>query len=316
MDDRSRDAARDICSTSYGGGGGSESSGGSRAGRVIRSSSSGGSSGGGGGGGAAGGDVNAGIMDERVLVLVFRSLNFDPRAVGVAACVSRRLRAVAERVLWRELCISRAPRMVAALTDGLSPAGRVGGGWHALAKLLFFCCGCAPSRFFALAAPLPGHFAPESRFSKTSGRSFLARRCWGDLLYVSDPCEHPAGGGGGGAGAAAGEDLGSFRGVFRGFVRSRTRAWLVGRQAELEARVRCPYCGARVWSMTAAGLVPRSAPRRLGSRDGGGGLEYFVCVNGHLHGCCWLAHLSDDDDNNDDDDGDDIGDIDESGVAW
>ena len=65
---------------------------------------------------------------------------------------------------------------------------------------------------------------------------------------------------------------------------------LVGGRAPLEPHVRCPYCGARVWSVTAAGLAPRSACRRLGAHEGR--LEYFVCVSGHLHGSCWLARLS------------------------
>ncbi|KAG1371005.1 EID1-like F-box protein 3 [Cocos nucifera] len=243
-----------------------------------------------------GSDEYTGLQDERVLMLVFRSVNWDPHLVCVAACVSRRLRAVANRVLWREVCISRAPRMVSDLTPG--GATRIGGGWHTLAKLLFFCCGCAvPTRFFPVPErrhPTPGHFAPVSRFSRTSGHSFLARRCWGDLLYVSDPCEHRAG-------SPSDEDLGAYRGVFRGFMRSRTRAYLISRQAELESQVRCPYCGARVWSMTTAGLVPRSASRRLGSHEGD--LEYFVCVNGHLYGFCWLAHLSSSEDDDEDDGG-------------
>jgi hypothetical protein len=184
---------------------------------------------------------------------------------------------------------------VAALTGGAPAsapaAGRIGGGWPALAKLLLFCCGAA-------GAAVPGHFAPVSRFSKTSGRSFLSRRCAGDLLYVSDPCEHAV--------AGAADDVGAYRGVFRGFMRSRTRAWLVGHRAPLEPRVRCPYCGARVWSMTAAGLAPRSASRRLGANEDQ--LEYFVCVSGHVHGSCWLARLSDSEgaagnDGSDDDDG-------------
>uniref|UniRef100_A0ACD5T920 Uncharacterized protein n=1 Tax=Avena sativa TaxID=4498 RepID=A0ACD5T920_AVESA len=232
--------------------------------------------------------VNVGILDEQVLVLVFRALNWDPQALCSVARVSRRLRAVAERVLWRELCVSRAPRMVSALTTTTGPSsaaapsgpGRVGGGWPALAKLLLFCCGAA-------GAAVPGHFAPVSRFSKTSGRSFLSRRCGGDLLYVSDPCEHAANGA---CASDADEDVGAYRGVFRGFMRSRTRAYLVGGRAPLEPRVRCPYCGARVWSVTAAGLAPRSACRRLGAHEGR--LEYFVCVSGHLHGSCWLARLS------------------------
>ncbi|KAG8068198.1 hypothetical protein GUJ93_ZPchr0005g14934 [Zizania palustris] len=236
--------------------------------------------GGGGGGGIAVPirGVNAGIMDEQVLSLVFRALNWDPQALCVVARVSRRLRAVVERVLWRELCVSRAPRMVAALSgtsEVVAGPGRIGGGWPALAKLLFFCCGAA-------GAAVPGHFAPVSRFSKTSGRSFLSRRCAGDLLYVSDPCEHAV--------AGAADDVGAYRGVFRGFMRSLTRAFLVGHRAPLEPRVRCPYCGARVWSMTAAGLAPRSACRRLGANEGR--LQYFVCVSGHLHGSCWLARLS------------------------
>ncbi|PAN27979.1 hypothetical protein PAHAL_5G122300 [Panicum hallii] len=247
-------------------------------------------------------DVNTGILDENVLALVFRSINFDPKALCTVARVSRRLRAVAERVLWRELCISRAPRMVASLTGvpvGVAgapappPPGRIVGGWPALAKLLLFCCGAA-------SAAVPGHFTGVSRFSKTSGRSFLSRRCRGDLLYVSDPCEHAVPG--------AADDVGAYRGVFRGFMRSRTRACLVGRRAALETRVRCPYCGARVWSMVAAGLVPRSAWRRLGAYEGR--LEYYVCVSGHLHGNCWLARLTSSDgehdgDSDDDDDDDD-----------
>ncbi|KAF8719386.1 hypothetical protein HU200_024096 [Digitaria exilis] len=272
--------------------------------------SGGGKSGGGGSGWEGGGnasrirDVNAGIMDEKVLELVFRRLNWDPQSLCVVARVSRRLRAVAERVLWRELCVSRAPRMVAALTGGAPSsapaAGRIGGGWPALAKLLLFCCGAA-------GAGVRGHFAPVSRFSKTSGRSFLSRRCAGDLLYVSDPCEHAAG-------ADADDDVGAYRGVFRGFMRSRTRAWLVGHRAALEPRVRCPYCGARVWSMTAAGLAPRSASRRLGANEGR--LEYYVCVSGHLHGSCWLARLSDSEGAGGADGSDDAsaGDADEGGV--
>ncbi|XP_047056646.1 EID1-like F-box protein 3 [Lolium rigidum] len=230
------------------------------------------------------GGVNTGILDEQVLSLVFRSINFDPQALCTAASVSRRLRAVAERVLWRELCISRAPRMVAALTasaaTGLGPPpGRIGGGWPALAKMLSFCCGAAAGT----PVPVPGHITKVSRFSKTSGRSFLPRRCRGDLLYVSDPCEHAVAG-------AAGDDLGAYRGVFRWFMRSRTRACLLGRQAALDPRVRCPYCGARVWNMVVARLVPRGAARRMGSDEGR--LEYYVCVSGHVHGTCWLAHLT------------------------
>ncbi|KAJ4955408.1 hypothetical protein NE237_012191 [Protea cynaroides] len=228
----------------------------------------------------------SGIVNERILMLVFEFVNWDPHLLSRTACVSRKLHAVAKRLLWRHLCMSRAPRMVVALVNGVPNGYQVGGGWHVLAKLLLFCCGCESNRHFRVNQSLPGHFAKTSRFSKTSGRSFLTKKFREDLLYVSDPCEHAMEG--------HEEDLGVYRGVFRGFRRSKTRDCLIGRRVELEENVRCPYCGARVWSMTSAGLVPKSAWRRLGSHEGA--LEYFVCVNGHLHGFCWLAPLSSDED--------------------
>ncbi|KAL5561637.1 hypothetical protein UlMin_031384 [Ulmus minor] len=230
--------------------------------------------------------VESGIFNERVLVLVFESINWDIHTLCVAASVNRKLRAVAKRLLWRELCMYRAPRMVATLTNG-GAISRMGGAWHTLAKLMFFCCGCESTRHFKVSRSWPGHFVKTSRFSKTSGRSFLAKECRGDLLYVSDPCEHPMG--------EKEDDVGIFRGVFQGFMRSKTRACLIRREAKLEEKVRCPYCGARVWSMTAARVIPKSAARQLGSSNGG--LEYFVCVIGHLFGSCWLVPLSSDEEN-------------------
>ncbi|KAI4349543.1 hypothetical protein L6164_010121 [Bauhinia variegata] len=227
--------------------------------------------------------ADSGILNERILLLIFESIKWDLHTLCRTASVNQKLRAVAKRLLWRELCVYRAPRMVAALTSG-APNGRIGGGWDALAKLMFYCCGCQSTKHFRVGQPVAGHFVEESRFSKTSGRSFLSKKCRGDMLYVSDPCEHRMG--------DMEDDLGVYRGVFQGFMRSRTRACLIRRQVDLEQTVRCPYCGARVWSMTAARLIPKSASRRLGSHDGG--IEYFVCVNGHLYGACWLVPLSSD----------------------
>ncbi|XP_049412186.1 EID1-like F-box protein 3 [Solanum stenotomum] len=223
----------------------------------------------------------SGIYNERILILVFASMNWDIRTLCQTASVNRKLRAVARRILWRELCVYRAPQMITALTDG-SPSGRIGGGWQAMAKLMFFCNGCQSTRHFQVRESASGHFVKTSRFSKTSGRSFLVKKCRSDLLYVSDPCEHPTGS----------DDLGLFRGVFWGFMKSRTRASLIRRRVELEEGAKCPFCRARVWSMTAARLIPKSAARRLGSMETG--LEYFVCVNGHLYGACWLVPLSSD----------------------
>ncbi|KAF5189732.1 Eid1-like f-box protein [Thalictrum thalictroides] len=235
--------------------------------------------------------ADSGLLNERILLLIFRSVNWDPHLLCLISCVTRKLNAVAKRVLWKELCASRASRMVSTLVNG-EPKLRVGDGWHALAKLMFYCCGCVPSRHFRIDQSLPGHFVKLSRFSKTSGQSFLTKRCQSDLLYVSDPCEHTMRGNI--------DDLGIFRGVIRGFMKSKTRAYLIKRQIEFEQQIRCPYCGQRVWSMTTARLVPKSAATRLGSHHEK--LEYFVCVNGHLHGACLLVPLSSDD-NHDLDDG-------------
>ncbi|XP_073292193.1 EID1-like F-box protein 3 [Primulina huaijiensis] len=233
----------------------------------------------------------SGILNERILVLVFESLKWDIRVLCVMASVNRRLRGLAKRVLWRELCLYRAPRMVYTLTGGM-PNSRIIGGWHPLAKLLFFCGGCVSTPNFEVIQPSRGHFVKSSRFSKTSGRSFLSKKCRGDVLYVSDPCEHPNRG--------EQDDVGIYRGVFRDFTKSRTREFLIRRRVDLEAGSRCPYCGMRVWSMTAARLIQRrSVARRLGSNEGG--VEYFVCLNGHLHGTCWLVPLTSGDENTEDD---------------
>lgn len=237
--------------------------------------------------------AESGILNERVLLILFESVKWDLRLLCLTASLNRKLRAIAERLLWRKLCEFRAPVMTETLASS-SPNGRIHGGWHALAKLMFFCCGCESTRHFNVSRSSPGHLVKASRFSKTSGRSFLMKKCRGDLLYVSDPCEHPMG--------EKEDNLGIFRGVFQGFMRSKTRDRLVQRQAQLEERVRCPYCGSRVWSMTTARLIPKSAARRLGSSEGG--VEYFVCVNGHLHGTSWLVPLSSDEDEDDDDDED------------
>lgn len=236
---------------------------------------------------------DSGILNERVLFLVFESINWDVHLLCQTAAVSKKLRAVADRLLWRQLCVYRAPRMIATLTNG-ALSSRIGGGWPAVAKLLFYCCGCQSTRHFRVSQSSPGHFVKLSRFSKTSGRSFLSKKCRGDLLYVSDPCEQHR------MGDKDYLHLGVFRGVFRGFSKSKTRGLLNRRQLEHEERVRCPYCAARVWSMTEARLVPKSAASRLGSHEGG--VEYFVCVNGHLYGTCFLVPLSSDDDDDDDDD--------------
>ncbi|XP_025881801.2 EID1-like F-box protein 3 [Oryza sativa Japonica Group] len=108
----------------------------------------------------------------------------------------------------------------------------IGGGWPVMAKLLFFCCRAA--------AAVPGHFA-----STRSG----GRPCSVDVVFTTNSCQH----------AVAGAVYDDIVGAYRGFMPSRTRAFLVIHHGPLEPHVRCPYCGARVWSMTAAGLARLSS---------------------------------------------------------
>eukprot|EP00252_Welwitschia_mirabilis_P007698 TRINITY_DN1933_c0_g1_i5.p1 TRINITY_DN1933_c0_g1~~TRINITY_DN1933_c0_g1_i5.p1 ORF type:complete len:312 (+),score=-27.43 TRINITY_DN1933_c0_g1_i5:1271-2206(+) len=230
-------------------------------------------------------DSSEGFLNERVLYLVFQHTNWNPLLLGRTACVCKKLSAIAKRLLWKEFCLSRAPRMVNDLIAGGSN-DTMYGGWDTLAKLMCYCGGCQPTANFRIACVVPGHFVRTSRFSKTSGRSFLPPACRSDVLYVTDPCEHELG--------PDEDEVGIFRGVIRGFVNSRTMRCLIVRGAVLENDKLCPYCRAKVWSMTTSRMIPRSASRRLAAYDGN--LEYFVCVNGHLHGKCLLVPLSDSDD--------------------
>lgn len=158
----------------------------------------------------------------------------------------------------------------------------VDGNWKALGKLLIYCSGCSKGGLFKDIS-IPGHFVYRTRFSRTSGKSFLITQCKNDVLYVSDPCEHLDQGDEG--------DIGLFRGVFKSFSVSRVRKMLIEREARLHPTEVCPYCKAKLWSMLQAKMVPRSACGRVGAYDDC--IEYYVCLNGHMLGRCTLLPLSD-----------------------
>lgn len=225
------------------------------------------------------------LSDERVLFLITHHSNWNPFLLCLLSCVCKKTAAIADRVLWREFCRSRAPKMVSDLLVG-AKNGRIDGGWYAVAKLFLYCAGCNQSTtgtHFPM-RPVPGHFRPRTRFSRTAGRSFLIPHCRRkDTLYVSDPCEH----------ANEPEDVGLFRGVFRGFDKSETKRLLTSKRVQLEKEEMCAFCKARVWSMGAAQMIPNSASARLAAFNGN--VEYFVCLNGHVNGTCSLLPLSDSD---------------------
>ncbi|ONK60091.1 uncharacterized protein A4U43_C08F14080 [Asparagus officinalis] len=220
-----------------------------------------------------------GHLSEDVIFLVFQRLNWNPRMIALMSCVCKWFDDIAKRVLWKEFCRTRAPKMMLDLQS--SGSHSVDGNWKALGKLLVYCSG----RGLFSRIRVPGHFVYRTRFSRTSGKSFLIPQCRTDVLYVSDPCEHLDQGEQG--------DVGFFRGVFVSFSVSRVRKMLIDRDAKLHPTEVCPYCKAKLWNMLQAKMIPRSASCRLGAYEDC--VEYYVCLNGHMLGICTLLPLSDSD---------------------
>ncbi|KAL5715275.1 EID1-like F-box protein 2 [Ranunculus cassubicifolius] len=219
-------------------------------------------------------------LDEELISAIVEKLNWNPRVIATLSCVCKWFDDIAKRILWKEFCKARAPRMMLDLQSGGTHS--VDGSWKAIAKLLIYCSGCTRGGLFSN-MQIPGHFVYRTRFSRTSGKSFLLPQCRSDVLYVSDPCEHLDQGVEG--------DVGFFRGVFKSFSMSKVRKMLIERDAKLHPSEICPYCKAKLWSMLHAKMIPRSAGFRLGSYDDC--IEYYVCLNGHMLGVCTLLPLSD-----------------------
>ncbi|CAH8356586.1 unnamed protein product [Eruca vesicaria subsp. sativa] len=153
----------------------------------------------------------------------------------------------------------------------------------ALGKLLIYCSGSSKGGLFN-DVQVSGHFVHRTRFSRTSGRSFLPLQCRNDdILYVSDPCEHLDKGGG------EDGDLGFFRGIFKSFSMSKVRKLLIRKGTSFHPTEVCPYCKAKLWSMLQARMIPQSASCRLGAYEDS--IEYYVCLNGHMLGVCTLLPL-------------------------
>jgi hypothetical protein len=139
-----------------------------------------------GGGGAAGSSSYRDGGRRHWVTALQRREHGDPRRAGSVARVPlhqlgpartvhrgerqppRRLCAVAERMLWHDLCIFRAPRTVASVTAAASGAHwRQVAGTGKDALLLLWRGGGRDGT----AAPVPDHLTKVSRLS-TSGRSF------------------------------------------------------------------------------------------------------------------------------------------------
>ncbi|XP_011085722.1 EID1-like F-box protein 2 isoform X1 [Sesamum indicum] len=228
-----------------------------------------------------------GHLTEEIIFLVFNHLNWNPKLIAALSCSCKWFDDLAKRVLWKEFCKTRAPKMMLDLQS--SGSHSVDGNWRALGKLLIYCSGCKKDGLFN-STHIPGHFVYRTRFSRTSGKSFLLPQCRTDVLYVSDPCEHLDQGDEG--------DIGFFRGIFKSFATSKVRKMLIKRSAPLHPTEVCPYCKAKLWNMLAAKMIPSSASCRLGAYEDC--IEYYVCLNGHVLGICTLLPLSDTDEASED----------------
>ncbi|WOH09707.1 hypothetical protein DCAR_0729165 [Daucus carota subsp. sativus] len=219
-------------------------------------------------------------LSEEVIFLILQHMNWNPKVIASLSCACKWFDDLAKRLFWKEFCRTRAPKMMLDLQS--SGSHSVDGNWRALGKLLIICSGCTRGGLFNN-YEIPEHFVYKTRFSRTSGKSFLLPQCRSDVLYVSDPCEHLDQGDEG--------DVGMFRGVFKSFASSNVRRMLIRRGAKFHPTETCPYCKAKLWSMQQANMIPQSASSRLGAYEDC--IEYYVCLNGHVLGVCTLLPLSD-----------------------
>jgi len=219
------------------------------------------------------------------MYLVFKHMNWNPKMIAILSSVCKWFDEFAKRVLWKEFCNARAPKMMKDLhSDG---SHIVDGNWKALGKLLIYCAGCPSGDLFSnVQDPIRGHFVYRTCFSRTLGKSLLAPQCRSDALYVSESCEHLDQGEEG--------DLGLFRGIFKSFAASEMKKMLIGSQAKFHPNEMCPYCKTKLWNLMQPNMIPSSAAVRLGAEDGSA--EYYVCLNGHIFGSCTLIPISDSED--------------------
>ncbi|KAK4776221.1 hypothetical protein SAY87_024182 [Trapa incisa] len=221
-----------------------------------------------------------GHLNEDIIYLVFQQMNWNPNAIANLSCVCKWFDDLAKRVLWKEFCRTRAPKIMQDLQS--SGSHSVDGNWRALGKLLIYCSGSTKGGLFR-GIQVSGHFVYRTRFSRTSGKSFLLPQCRTDVLYVSDPCEHLDQGDEG--------DVGFFRGIFKSFSTSKVKRMLIKKEAKFHPTEMCPYCKAKLWNMSQAEMIPQNASCRLGAYEDC--VEYYVCLNGHMLGMCTLLPLSD-----------------------
>jgi len=117
-----------------------------------------------------------GHVREDAMYLVFKHMNWNPKMIAILSSVCKWFDEFAKRVLWKEFCNARAPKMMKDLhSDG---SHIVDGNWKALGKLLIYCAGCPSGDLFSnIQDPILGHFVYRIHISRTLLKSLLAPQC-------------------------------------------------------------------------------------------------------------------------------------------
>ncbi|KAK1297021.1 EID1-like F-box protein 2 [Acorus calamus] len=87
-----------------------------------------------------------GHLSEDAIYLVFQHENWNPTFIAKLSCVCKWFDDIAKRVLWKEFCRTRAPKMMLDLQSNGSH--NVDGNWKALGKLLIYCSGSRKGGLF------------------------------------------------------------------------------------------------------------------------------------------------------------------------
>ncbi|GLT78058.1 hypothetical protein SLA2020_496050 [Shorea laevis] len=132
-----------------------------------------------------------GHLSEDVIFLVFQHLNWNPKLIATLSCVCKWFDDLAKRVLWKEFCRTRAPKMMLDLQSNGSH--NVDGNWRALGKLLIYCSGCKKGGLFIPFNPREegdvGFFRGVFKsFSMSKVRKLLIKR--GAQLHPTEVCPY------------------------------------------------------------------------------------------------------------------------------
>ncbi|CAB4274854.1 unnamed protein product [Prunus armeniaca] len=221
-----------------------------------------------------------GHLSEDAIFLVFQQLNWNPKLIATLSCVCKWFDDLAKRVLWKEFCRTRAPKMMIDLqssgSHSVDGTGGRSGNCLFTVQDLRRVASLIPFKSLVTLFIGPGSLGHLGRAFSCHNAEQMFCMC---LIPVNILTKVKRG------------MLVFFRGVFKSFSMSKVRKMLIKKEAQLHPTEVCPYCKAKLWSMLQAKMIPQSASCRLGAYEDC--IEYFVCLNGHMLGICTLLPLSD-----------------------